>query len=614
MIKPERMSKLFVVGPKSALPKVVSRLHGLKVAHIVEHKKDEFDLCAPLENFDRVSGLLVHSRALIANLNISTEGAKLESHDMRQLEKDISAIREETGLVIGKIKQAEDELHLIKEQKKLLELMAALGINPESFRKSGYIRSFFGYIGKGISRDLRSITDRFEIRTATHGKKTLAVIFVDINFSDRFFHVLTEASFSEIDAKAVSSLEGNPKELLQKLSKNQERLEHHFKEESKKLMDISKKHNHFLAQAEKFLAIEAEKAQVPLSFGSTREAFFIRCYLPEKSLEKAKQELSKAAANKLYMKEEELGNEEEIPIKLDNYSHAAPFEFFTKIFALPKYNEFDPTSLMAYTFPLFFGFMLGDVAYGAITFALFYFLKKKIPAGKDFFNIMLISSISAMIFGLLYGEFLGYEPWHGLILRTHDFNVLMMISILAGIIQVNFGLLLGFLLEYRHHGLMAAVTHKFSWVLIQFGGVLFFGPLLGMIELPGSLFYLGIIIFASGVLLLFKAESFLGVMELPSILSHIVSYARLMAVGLASVFIAVMVNNMATFLFHKGILFWPLALIALVIGHTFNIALGILSPTLHSIRLHYVEFFTKFYNGGGIEYVPFGAEKQKSIL
>ena len=114
--------------------------------------------------------------------------------------------------------------------------------------------------------------------------------------------------------------------------------------------------------------------------------------------------------------------------------------------------------------------------------------------------------------------------------------------------------------------------------------------------------------------MLFKAEGFIGVMEIPSILTNIMSYARLMAVGLASVFIAVMVNDFVSFLFHKGILFWPLALIFLIIGHTFNIALGILSPSLHSIRLHYVEFFSKFYQGGGIEYVPFGAEKNKSLL
>jgi len=199
--------------------------------------------------------------------------------------------------------------------------------------------------------------------------------------------------------------------------------------------------------------------------------------------------------------------------------------------------------------------------------------------------------------------------------RTHDFNVLMTISIIAGLVHVNFGLILGFILEYKRHGFLKAANEKLSWMLIQVGGALFLGPLLGMLTFQSQIpFYIGIFIFAVAVFMLYKAEGFLAIMEIPSILTHIMSYARLMAVGLASVFIAVMVNDLVTFLFHKGILFWPLALISLVIGHTFNIALGILSPALHSVRLHYVEFFSKFYQGGGTEYVPFGAEKQKGLL
>jgi len=181
--------------------------------------------------------------------------------------------------------------------------------------------------------------------------------------------------------------------------------------------------------------------------------------------------------------------------------------------------------------------------------------------------------------------------------------------------HVKFGLLLGSILEYKRHGLWTAMTHKLSWVLIQIGGALFIGPALGLLSFETKVpFYTGMVIFFAGVFLLYKAEGFIGIMELPRIVSQLLSYARLMAVGLASVFIAVMVNQFSTFLFNKGILFIPLALIAFIIGQSFALVLGILSPSLHSIRLHYVEFFSQFYTGGGKEFNPFGAEKEKSIL
>jgi V/A-type H+/Na+-transporting ATPase subunit I len=615
MMNPEKMSKLFVLGPKSRLHNVVSSLHSLKVAHFIEHKKGKYDLCTPLQSFEKVGSLLVQVRSMMIHLDISGT-ANLKEFELQNLDKEIREIKEEVSKINGKIKVLEDEKLLISQQENTLKLMAGMELKPEYFKKSNYIKSYFGHVNDPkIKEKLNDITDRFEIYSEENDKRFLVAIFADSKFAEKFDKILSDSSFSEIDISTVKDLKGDPTALFKSVVHKNAKLAGDLGTLKEKLRGMGKKNRSFLLEAEKFLSVESEKAQAPLGFGSTKETFFLECYLPEKNLEKVKGEITNATNNSAHFIEEGLGNEDEIPIKLNNPTHVKPFEFFTNLYALPKYKEFDPTSLIAYTFPLFYGFMLGDVVYGLLVFALFYFLCKKVPAGKDFFTTMMAAGISAVIFGAIFGEVMGFEPYQGLIVRTHDFNALMAIALITGIVHVNFGLLLGFILEYKHHGLFAAITHKFSWVLIQIGGTLFIGPLLGMLTFASKTpFYIGIIIFIIGVWLLFKAEGAIGVMELPTIISHILSYARLMAVGLASVFIAVMVNQFAAFLFTKNVFLMPLAVIAFITGHVFAIALGILSPSLHSIRLHYVEFFTKFYSGGGQEYRPFGAEKEKGLL
>ncbi|KHO46844.1 MAG: V-type ATP synthase subunit I, V-type H+-transporting ATPase subunit I, partial [archaeon GW2011_AR3] len=113
---------------------------------------------------------------------------------------------------------------------------------------------------------------------------------------------------------------------------------------------------------------------------------------------------------------------------------------------------------------------------------------------------------------------------------------------------------------------------------------------------------------AVSIVLLWLGEGVKGLIEIPSIFSNILSYARLMAIGLASVKLAEVVNEFATEFIHQGGIYIFYAVLLLVVGHVINNALGIIGPFLHSLRLHYVEFFTKFFKGGGKEYIPFGRE------
>ena len=165
--------------------------------------------------------------------------------------------------------------------------------------------------------------------------------------------------------------------------------------------------------------------------------------------------------------------------------------------------------------------------------------------------------------------------------------------------HVNIGLLIGFYNELVMHGFWKAVFAKFSWFVLEAAII---------IGIFYSTFY-AIILGVISVIMLYLGEGVKGLVELPTLFSNMLSYSRLMAIGVASVQLALVINEFAREFFHKGSFFILAGIAILLVGHVINIALGILGPFLHSLRLHYVEFFTKFFEGGGKRYVPFGTKE-----
>ncbi len=397
-------------------------------------------------------------------------------------------------------------------------------------------------------------------------------------------------------------------ELVEELQKKQAEMDEALKKAQEALKTLMEKAEQTISLLYEQYRAENEREEAPL--GETLETVYLEGWVRSDRMEKLEKAIAKATdVYSLSFRDPEEG--ETPPTAVKNNKWVSQFEGITDMFSSPNYREGDPNPVMAPWYWLIFGLMMGDAGYGLMMAVLIFAAKKVMkPSGSTLklMNVMLYSSITTMLCGVVFGSYFG-ETWNPLWFSPMDDPVTMLIfTLVIGVLHIFTGMICKIVQNVKEGYVWDAIFDQVSWMLLILGlGMLFLEPLktVGIVlAIVGALIVLctagrekkGILGKVTGGLV--------GLYGITSYMSDILSYSRILALSLATGVVG-MVMNMLAGMIQGNIIGFVLSLVIYIAGHIFNLALGLLSAYVHDCRLQYIEFYGKFFEGGGEPFKPF---------
>ena len=527
------------------------------------------------------------------------------------------------------------ENHIVKIQEHLEE-WKELNIKVEDLEGTKNTKIIVGTLPLkdfvSCLEEIKKIGKEIEINKFTEDKKQCKIVIISISeYYVPIKKVLEKYNFDSFQIPLEFAK--TPKNILEDISEELNSI----KEKREIISDASKKlyrENLSLYLTFDYLSILKSKKDIEKYLKMTKQVIIIEGWILEKDINRMK--------NRLFNKTNELeiifsdpDEKDDIPVALDNNKFVEPFESVTELYGIPKYKEFDPTPLFAPFYFIFFGMCLSDAGYGLVIAVLSYWAMVKIKfegMAKKFFGLFFLCGISTFIMGAIMGSWMGdtlnYLPKNILFIKTFLIDTislldpiknpmpLLLISLSLGVIQIYTGFIIKFIANVKKNKIKTGLMDQGSWLLLISGILLSIiantiSSLSGFLIIAKYIIWAGLLSIVitqgrSNKNIILKAAG--GVLSLYNIIgyfSDILSYSRLFALGLSTAVLAVVVNNFVMLFKDIPIIGIIIAVLVFIIGHLFNMVISGMGAFIHSTRLQYVEFFTKFYEGGGVPFKPF---------